>query len=255
MVILRGLILALLVVVTHAKADDDAVPSVRGSSADTAAVFAIPDVWPWGFKDDQGEMQGSLIELIDRLSDLSGVPIRGQLLPLRRVILDVTRGRAEFAFLFQSPDLDESTIPVDTVLQLNLMLMAMRDADFPLTLESLAGKRVGYVRGTYLGEAFKADEAVLKVPVYNIRQAIDMLLLGRISAVLASDHNIAMTIDAYGFPAEEFRLQEHVKGQKARLYMSPDSGNPEHARLFKEALQHMRDNGELQRIFQTSSAQ
>jgi hypothetical protein len=37
--------------------------------------------------------------------------------------------------------------------------------------------------------------------------------------------------------------------------MSPSSGNPEHARLFKEALQHMRENGELERIFQTSSAQ
>ncbi|MET4028173.1 ABC-type amino acid transport substrate-binding protein [Marinobacter sp. MBR-99] len=255
MVLLRGLILALLVVVTHAKAGDEAVPSGRGSSADTAALFAIPDVWPWGFQDDNGHLQGSLIELTDRLSELSGVAIRAQLLPLRRVILDVTRGRAEFAFLFQSPDLDENTIPVDTVLQLNLMLMAMRDTDFPLTLEGLASKRVGYVRGTYLGEAFKADEAVLKVPVYNIRQAIDMVLLGRISAVLASDHNIATTIDAYDFPEEEFRLQEHVKGQKARLYMSPSSGNPEHARLFKEALQHMRENGELERIFQTSSAQ
>jgi ABC-type amino acid transport substrate-binding protein len=200
-------------------------------------------------------MQGSLIELINRLSELSGVPIRAQLLPLRRVILDVTRGRADFAFLFQSPDLDESTIPIDTVLQINLMLMTMHDADFPLTLEGLAGKRVGYVRGTYLGESFKADEAVLKVPVYNIRQAIDMLMLGRISAVLASDHNIAMTIDAYNFPREDFRLQEHVKGQNGRLYMSPVSGNPEHARLFKGALQKMRDNGELQRIFQTSSAQ
>lgn len=255
MVLLRGLIVALWFVVAHANADDELVSTGQDASAGPAALFAVPDVWPWAFQDDQGEMQGSLIELINRLSDLSGVPIRAQLLPLRRVILDVTRGRAEFAFLFQSPELDENTIPVDTVLQLNLMLMALRDTDFPLTLEGLAGKRVGYVRGTYLGESFKADEAVLKVPVYNIRQAIEMLMLERISAVLASDHNIAMTIDAYGFPAEEFRLQEHVKGQKARLYMSPDSGNPEHARLFKEALQHMRDNGELQRIFQTSSAQ
>jgi len=254
MAFFRGLLVALLIATAHASANDEVTPS-DGITASSPAAFAVPDVWPWAFQDDQGEMQGSLIELINRLSDLSGVPIRAQLLPLRRVILDVTRGRAEFAFLFQSPELDENTIPVDTVLQINLMLMATRDADFPLTLEGLAGKRVGYVRGTYLGESFKADEAVLKVPVYNIRQAIEMLMLERISAVLASDHNIAMTIDAYGFPAEEFRLQEHVKGQKARLYMSPDSGNPEHARLFKEALQHMRDNGELQRIFQTSSAQ
>lgn len=251
----RGLILVLLVVSVYAKADGEPVAPGQGSSIGAAPVFAIPDVWPWGFQDDNGEVQGSLIELVNRLSKLSGVPVRAQLLPLRRVILDVTRGRAQFAFLFQSPELDENTVPVDTVLQINLLLLAMRNTDFPLTLEQLAGKRVGYVRGTYLGEAFKSDEAVLKVPVYNIRQAIDMLLLGRISAVLASDHNIAMTIDAYDFPAEEFREQEHVKGQKARLYMSPISGNPEYARLFKEALQHMRDNGELQRIFQTSSAQ
>ncbi|WP_342630712.1 transporter substrate-binding domain-containing protein [Marinobacter alkaliphilus] len=251
----RGLLVAFLFVAAQANAIDKAVGSSESLPANSPAIFAIPDVWPWGFQGDQGELQGSLITLMDRLSELSGVPVSAQLLPLRRVILDLLTGRAEFTFLFQSPELDENAFPVDTVLQINLMLMAMRDADFPLTLDGLAGKRVGYVRGTYLGESFKADEAVLKVPVYNIRQAIEMLMLERISAVLASDHNIAMTIDAYGFPAEEFRLQEHVKGQKARLYMSPDSGNPEHARLFKEALQHMRDNGELQRIFQTSSAQ
>ncbi|QFS87689.1 MULTISPECIES: substrate-binding periplasmic protein [unclassified Marinobacter] len=254
MAFFRGLLVAFLVAAAHVSANDE-VASGESVPATSPAIFAIPDVWPWGFQDDKGELQGSLITLMDRLSELSGVPVSAQLLPLRRVILDLLRGRAEFAFLFQSPDLDENAFPVDTILQLNLMLMAMRDTDFPLTLDGLAGKRVGYVRGTYLGESFKADEAVMKVPVYNIRQAIEMLMLGRISAVLASDHNIAMTIDAYGFPAEEFRLQEHVKGQKARLYMSPDSGNPEHARLLKEALQHMRDNGELQRIFQTSSAQ
>lgn len=252
MVFFRGVILALLCVVAHA--DTGTLPG-EGSQADSVATFAIPDVWPWAFKDDEGEIQGSLIQLVTRASELSGVPVRTQLLPLRRVIQDVLRGRAEFAFLFQSPNLDVNAIPVDTVLQLNLMLMAMHDTDYPLTLESLVGKRVGYVRGTYLGEAFDADQAVIKVPVYNISQAVEMLKLGRIAAVLASDHNLAMTMDAHNFPREAFRLQEHVKGQKARLYMSRTAGNPEHARLFKEALEHMRDNGELQRIFQTSSVQ
>ncbi|KPQ28503.1 MAG: bacterial extracellular solute-binding protein [Marinobacter excellens HL-55] len=253
MALLRRFILTLLVVVAHAHAET--ASPVQAEPEATAAVFAVPDVWPWGYQDEQGAMQGSLIELIDRLSELSGVPIRAQLLPLRRVILDVLRGRAEFAFLFQSPDLDENAIPIDTVLQLNLMLMAMADTDYPLTLESLAGDRVGYARGTYLGESFEADEAVIKVPVYNIPQAVEMLTLGRISAVLASDHNLSMTLEAYGFARESFRWQEHVRGQMARLYMSRYSGSEDHARRFREVLQQMRDNGELQRIFQTTSPQ
>lgn len=132
MAFFRGLLVAFLVAAAHVSANDE-VASGESVPATSPAIFAIPDVWPWGFQDDKGELQGSLITLMDRLSELSGVPVSAQLLPLRRVILDLLRGRAEFAFLFQSPDLDENAFPVDTILQLNLMLMAMRDTDFPLT--------------------------------------------------------------------------------------------------------------------------
>lgn len=252
MAFIRGLFLALLCVTAQA---DSRVSQGGEAQVGAAVTFAVPDVWPWGFKDSQGVMQGSLVELIARVSELSGVPVQAQLLPLRRVIRDVLIGRADFAFLFQSPDLDDNAFPVDTVLQLNLMLMALESTDHSLTLESLAGKRVGYVRGAYLGEAFEANEAVMKVPVYNISQAVEMLLLGRISAVLASDHNLAMTIDSHHFPIEAFRFQNHIHGQNARLYMSLASDKHDQARRFREALQQMREDGELQRLFQTSSVQ
>lgn len=252
MAFFRGLLLALLCVTAHA---DSSLAQGEGAQAGAVVTFAVPNVWPWGFEDDQGMMKGSLIDLIARVSELSGVPIRAQLLPLRRVIRDIRRGKADFAFLFQSPELDEEAIPLHTVLQLNLTLMALENTDYPLTLTSLAGKRVGYVRGTYLGEAFEADEAVMKVPVHDIRQATEMLLLGRIAAVLASDHNLAMTLDSYHFPKEAFRFESHVRGQKARLYMSLASDKDDQAQRLRAALQQMTEDGELQRIFQTSSVQ
>ena len=213
------------------------------------ATFSLPDVWPWAYESEHGEQEGSLIALVKRLSELSGVPIRAELRPLRRVIREIRSGQVGFTFLFRSPELDQAAVPVGKVIDVNLMLLALASTDYPLNLKALAKERVAYIRGTYLGEAFEHDTTVVKVPVSSVGQAMDLLKMGRISAILASDHNILRTIQARKLLFRQFRYEQHVAGQPAVLYRSAMGGHPAHAEKFADALASMAQSGELKQIF------
>lgn len=214
-----------------------------------AVMFSLPDVWPWAYESAEGEQQGSLVELARRLSDISGIPIRTKLRPLRRVIMEISNSEVGFTFLFRSPELDEKAVPVGKVIDVNLLLLAMADTDYPLNLSKLGRTRVAFIRGTYLGEAFEYDQDVVKVPVSSVSQAIDLLKMQRISAVLASDHNILRSIQQRGLTFRDFRYRQHVTGQPAMMYRSVAGSNPAHGEKFAQALQAMERSGELSRLF------
>lgn len=228
--------------------------SAAESATEEAVTFSIPDVWPWAYEDDAGELRGSLIDVANRLSAKTGIPVISRLRPQRRAIVELRNGAVNFSILFQNPELDIEAINVSSVTQVNLLLAAMAESDYPLTLGALKGKRVAYIRGTYLGEIFEQDTDVVKVPVSAISQAVELLSLGRISAILASDHNIYRTLSSQNLGRDLLRYHEHVPGQKGTLYMSRASSRPEVARKFSAAIDQMEADGELYRIFYSNAA-
>ncbi len=224
------------------------VSDLAGASTDTV-VFAIPDVWPWAYEDSDGRPQGSLVAVARRLAELTGVPVEPRLRPLRRAIIELDSGEVNFSLLFQSPALDNRAINVAEVVQIDIMLAALAGSDHPLSLEELAGKRIGYIRGTYLGEAFENNTEVQKVPVAVISQGIEMLSLGRLSAVLASDHAIVRTLQTMGLGTDALRFSKHIKAQPGALYMSRRAQRPQVAEKFRKAVSQMVESDELNQIF------
>lgn len=222
--------------------------TVWGSDRDNV-MFAVPDVWPWAYEDPQGRPQGSLIQVVNRLSELSGVPVEASLRPLRRALIELDSGKTNFSLLFQDPEMDARAINIGRVLQINLVLAASSDTTYPLTLSSLAGSRIGYIRGTYLGEAFQENTEVEKVPVAVISQAIEMLPLGRLSAILASDHAIMRSLHTMGIDPSELRFNVHIAEQAGALYMSRRAQRPEVAEKFRKAIAQMKSAGEFDQIF------
>jgi ABC-type amino acid transport substrate-binding protein len=236
-------ILAFLLCVTWMPA------KVALASDEPAVVFAIPDVWPWAYEDRDGIPRGSLIQVTNRLSELTGVPIETRLRPLRRALIELNSGEVNFSLLFQSPAMDSRATNVAQVMKINIMLAASVDTDYPLTLETLKGRRIGYIRGTYLGDAFERDTDVEKVPVAVISQGIEMLDLGRLSAILASDHAIIRSLQSMGRSNDELRFRRHKLGQAGTLYMSRRAPRPAVAEKFRVAIATMTESNELNRIF------
>ena len=229
-----------------AATDDD--PEHESDQPDTVT-FSLPDVRPWAYEDSDGTQKGSLVTIVRRLSELTGVPVEVRIRPQRRALIELHSGDVNFSLLYRSPAQDNQAINVAQLANVDLLLAAPANTRYILTLEALEGKRVGYTRGTYLGEAFEQNTGVQKVPVAAISQSIEMLRLGRLSAMLSSDHGILRTLQNMGLPPDLLRYARHVRGQAGVLYMSRRAQRPDVAEKFRKAILQMKQDNELDRIF------
>lgn len=220
-----------------------------GADAPEAVTFTLPDVWPWAYEKPDGTIGGSLIQVVVRLSEMTGIPVKNRLRPLKRSILELRSGAANFSMLPQSPALDSEAINIGRLAQINIVLAALADTSYPLTLEALEGERIGFIGGTYLGEAFEQNEKVDKVSVGEMSQAIEMLSLGRLTALMTIDHAIVSVLKTMGLESDFLRYNIQVAGQAGALYMSREAQRPDVAEKFQKALSEMAETNELDRIF------
>lgn len=215
--------------------------------------FSIPDVWPWAYQSATGEQKGSLIEVTRRLSEISGVPIQADIRPVRRVMLEITSGNADFAFLLKNPEIDEQAVAVGKVIDINLLIIAAADTDYPLDMNSLSGKRVAFITRSYLGEAFEYESDIIKVPLSTLAQGIELLMDRRISAIIASDHNFMRTLEDQGEDSKltfrHFRYEHYIEGMPAMLYRALRRGLTPEAEKLAGALATLEESGELMEIF------
>lgn len=213
------------------------------------AVFAIPEVWPWGYEGRYGQPAGTLVNLAHRLVAIADVPLVYELRPHRRAISELLQGQVDFVVLFQSPEVEAGAIDLGTVVQTKILLTALKDSPFDLTLEGLGGQSVAFINGTYYGEAFANAPQIRKFPVRDIFQALEMLKLGRVSAILCSDQALFHTLHALHMSLDDFRIDVFRNGQEGRLYMAKEAAHPELREPITRALNQLRADGELAYIF------
>lgn len=242
---LRRFCLLLLVALCPSLAASDNI-----AEPDQPLLFMTADVWPWGYLDEQGQPAGLISRLATRLAEVSGLPLSNRVLPHQRLVYEFQRQQADFTVLFENPALDDFADSQGIALHASILLVTRHDSPLALDLDALAGHSVGYIRGTYYGEAFTLDEQIVKVPVHHLDQAIDMLQIGRLDALISSDLVFHHTLLAQQLEPEGFRISVHAAGHPAHLYMSRTPSHPQHAPILRAALEQLRASGELDEMFQ-----
>lgn len=218
-------------------------------------LFTTADVWPWGYVDPEGAPTGLISQFAEQLAAAAELPLQNRVLPHQRVLAEVQRGQADFTVLFENPYLDDLADSVGVVLNSDILLVSNHSYTAELSLKALAGKTVGYIRGTYYGEAFEHDQSIIKIPVYNLDQAIHMLHIGRLEALISSDVVFHHSLLAQNLSADHFRYEILTSGHAAHLYMSRKASHAELRPAISAALEQMRESGELRRIFHSSLRQ
>ena len=220
-------------------ADTDATPVAR---------FASAEVWPWGFEGPDGAPQGILFELAEQLAEQAGVNLSNDLRPHRRAILELAEGIVDFSVLFEAPAVSDTAVCLDRLLEVEVWLVAPVASAQTLSLSGLSGKSVGYIRGTWYGQAFSDADTIHKVSVQNLSQAMDMLIMGRIGAVISSHVVFLQTLRAMGLAEADFRYERIDNAQHICLYMSRKAQMPALAEPMRDAARRMRESGAIEDI-------
>lgn len=232
-----------------------AAPTPAHSSESTSSAgeavlsFATADVWPWGYLAENGNPAGTLVEFAIRVAAVANLPLTNELRPHRRAVLELASGESDFVVLFESPAAKAAGVAVEAVLSVQILMAGRAGGRYPLTIEGLAGKTVGYIRGTYYGERFQHDKGIRKIPVNGLAQAVTMLQLGRIDALVSSDQAFYRTLRDLDLSVAGFRTDVVIAEQKACLYMSRKAKHPELYYPVQKAVREMRHTGELAEIF------
>lgn len=212
-------------------------------------LFMTADVWPWGYLEDNGAPAGLLSVLAERLAQEADLQLDNRVLPHQRLLSKFKLGEADYTVLFENPYLDEFADSLGVVLSSDILLVTDKDYSGKLTLSALQGKRVGYISGTYYGEAFEQNDSLTKISVYNLDQAIEMLQLDRLDALISSDIVFHHSLKARELQPDVFRYAVHTRGHAAHLYISRKATNRQLAPRLQATLAQLDKSGELRRLF------
>jgi polar amino acid transport system substrate-binding protein len=217
-------------------------------------VFLIADVWPWGYLDENNQPAGLIETFASRLAARADIEMHIRVLPHQRVLSDFERGDADYTLLFENPLVDSFADRVGMTLEANILLIALQRSSQRLTLPALAGRTLGYIRGTYYGEAFQADTDIIKLPLSSLDQAIKLLQRDRLEALITSDILLHHSLQQAQLDPRAFRARVLTRGHAAYLYATRDNPAPPHATAVRAALVEMRESGEMQAIFRGAMA-
>lgn len=217
---------------------------MEGATPRATAVFAIPEVAPWGYRSEDGEPAGVLVAITDRMAELADVPVEYRLRPPKRAVSELKTGEIDYVMLFRSPESDAAGDRVATILETRIVLTTLPDRKAK-SLEELEGKSVGYVQGTYYGEAFANAPNISRVAVNNLLHGLEMLDLGRVDALINYDAMLERVIYASDYEATDFHSEGIAEGREGLLYVSRDSPLHDYVSLFQRAIEQMQASGEI----------
>ncbi|MEQ6885991.1 transporter substrate-binding domain-containing protein [Salicola sp. Rm-C-2C1-2] len=219
-----------------------------GSKPMEPVVFSLAAIEPWAERTPEGERRGLLVDLVEDIRTRIDIPIRYQIRPHSRAILEMENGDADFVPTFVAPGISEIGRPVADLVEVEALVLGRVDDQSIEALSDLNGENVGYLSGTWYGHVFAANEAINKVPVNNVAHGLNLLHRGRLRALVATDVAIPSGVDLSKerSPVRTLLSLETLQG---KIYMAHTSSRDKAAQAIAEAMQAMHRDGTLERLF------
>lgn len=238
---LRAVILGL------AMAIGGATPQVHAEATEPLT-FSLAEVPPWAYEDDQGGSAGLLVELVEKLRDRTGLPMEYSVRPHARAALELNEGTADFAPYFDSPTANRAGEPVAELVRVRYLVVGFPGQPTVESLSDLDGQNVGYLSGTWYGEAFRDHEGFNKVEVSDVSHGVRLMRAGRLTALVASDVAIG---GEYSPDGDGNGLQELMKlgTGVGRIYQSRASDRTDAVPAIQSAMSEMAEDGTLEALF------
>lgn len=219
------------------------------AQADERAVdVVLPEVFPWSYENDAGQMAGVLVELTRRLGELSAVPLSPRLRPHRRAVAELTKGRADFAMLFESPQTRRGARSVGRLISTRLVAVTLPGQATPGSFDQLSDKSVVQIHGTHHGEAYQAARKRSTHAVTDLQTALKLLRMERVEVLVTFDYALHLTLDSMGHSRDSVSTAILAPGKDGHLYMSRESHASGALEPIRQALEQLRGSGELARI-------
>ncbi|MEN0105670.1 MAG: transporter substrate-binding domain-containing protein [Pseudomonas sp.] len=192
----------------------------------------MTDLWPpFRMLDSHGNLVGLDIDVLNEIGRRSGLRFDIKRAPWARGLADLQQGRADLMIgLAKTPDREQyiQYLPQPYYACAPRFYTASGDAEQLQGYSDLKDKVIGFVHESAYFQPFDSDSTLLKRGVNNEQQLLQMLLRGRLGAVIGTDCQVDFEL-----------LQPQYAAAIAKARYQPDA----HTELFVgfsrvRALQH-----------------
>lgn len=234
-------------------ADSDNPETPAGLAPNAMPRVVTSNVEPWGFLDENGQMQGMLVDFQRSLFERARIQYQNHMQPYPRVIHAIASGNADVAVMFKSPMADEVAISLGRVLSVPVVIVVLAENPHQFRqLDDFEGMVVGQVRGSKYGPAFDNNARFKRVSIPHVDQALRMLKAGRIDAMASTKQSLLFAMHATGFAGDQLRIALPLFDVSADLYVSKNAVNAAWVEPLRETLEAMRADGTLTPSFYQS---
>jgi polar amino acid transport system substrate-binding protein len=235
-----------------------AIIPMRAQGQEQLVFVTVENFPPYAWLQNE-EPTGIDVEIIQQLSERSGLPISIELLPTKRVIFMTKTGEADAAFAaFKTPGRETIAHFVDTPLHYSTYQIFVRKGDdFPFSnIDDLKGKIIGKNRGFHISEEFsqaETDKLIEVVEVGQMEQSIQMLNRLRLDAFVGNKLEVAYTLKKLGLSDVIVPLPHPVRTPKgAHLMISKAAkieNKAETIRILSRTLRDLMEDGSMDAIY------
>ncbi|UTW06605.1 substrate-binding periplasmic protein [Pseudomonas benzenivorans] len=217
-------------------------------AAEPEPLLVMTDLWPpFRMLDDNGELQGLDIDLLEQLSQRTGLRFEVLRAPWARGLAALEQGKADLMTGLAKTAEREAYVrylPRPYYACAPRFYTAPEQAPALLRYDQLAQLNVGQVLGSAYFEPFDSDQNLRKTAVNNEAQLLGMLARGRLGAVIGTDCQVDYELRD---PRWAARIAKAAYRPAARteLYIGFSRRRPLQAeyRRVSEALEQLRAEG------------
>ncbi len=234
-----------LVISAHAFASDTKKSNVPSDVELTVSVFSL---MPFGGKEGANYV-GIIPEILQKVSDKTGYKLKLQLVPYKRMFLQLDTGQADFSIFFKTPQSHEVATPIAKVYTLKNVIVGRKDIHIE-EYEDLKNYTIALPLGNYYKKQFDEDTSLKKTFVPGFKNSVSLLLNQRTDLVAAPYVSILYHLGEKGYSKDILGEPYVLSYVSAWLQASRQSKNlsPEILETLKNAIKNLNKEGVIEDI-------
>lgn len=148
------------------------------------------DILPYGIKSPKGASDSSqylasgiYYDMANLIAKESGYLPSNEIFPYARIMLELKSGQTDMTIMFKYKEMEGYVTYIAPLPSLKNVVFGLNGTDYT-SFSSLKGKRIAYLRGAKFSEEIDNDPDIYRFETLNFIQAVKMLMVGRVDAVI-----------------------------------------------------------------------
>ncbi|MFD2205966.1 transporter substrate-binding domain-containing protein [Kiloniella antarctica] len=218
------------------------------ASATTLHV-SVFDLHPFGSRDAEGRGVGIIPEILQEISQETGLDLNVRVVPYKRMFFELETGDTDFAIFFRTTRSEQIATPKVRVYTLRNIVVGKRGIDL-LAYNDLYRHTISVPRGTFYQEKFDNDPVLKKTLVPGFSNAVNQLLEDRAELVAGPEISIVYHLRNLGLSKDILGQSLFLSNRSAWLQVSERSKNltPETLQILVDTVNKLHQNKIIENI-------